>query len=503
MLELIESEMIENVTLSYAEDKGAALSPQHREYLEGRHGTVNKTPLPSADPEDPLNWPDWKKNTALLTLALHSLIATYSPNAISPAFIIISRDLGVSVTAATYLLSATLLPMGLSSFLWIPISNRFGRRPMWLMASLLPACFNLGLALAKDFPTMVVLQVLSGLFLSPSLTLVSAVITELFFVEERGQKMGLWTSALNLGPPCAPFLMGFVVERTNTYKYIYYVQAAALILVFFLHLFCTPETMYKPRLDGLDKSNFKHQYVAIEKYPDSPLDVATFAFPLKLFAYPNIVIPAIIQAVVLNFAGIFMTVEIPVIYPQIYGSTPSKVGCQFIGLIVGTVIGGWLGGRGSDIWMERHRKKVGDRAEPEHRVWLCYPGYILCLIGVLAFCIGLARSTHLHYTVVPTVGASIFAAGNQVIGNVMITYSVDCHARYSHTIGFFFNMWRTVLGFIGPFCYPSMIENCGYYGLAGVMLACVAALSLAPTIAVQVAGKRFRIHKHRHEGAME
>lgn len=33
---------------------------EHREYLLQRHGTVDLIPLPSIDPNDPLNWPSWK-----------------------------------------------------------------------------------------------------------------------------------------------------------------------------------------------------------------------------------------------------------------------------------------------------------------------------------------------------------------------------------------------------------------------------------------------------------
>jgi hypothetical protein len=36
------------------------LSPEHRNYLMARHGTVDLAPMPTMDPADPLNWPAWK-----------------------------------------------------------------------------------------------------------------------------------------------------------------------------------------------------------------------------------------------------------------------------------------------------------------------------------------------------------------------------------------------------------------------------------------------------------
>lgn len=38
----------------------ASLTPEHRDYLLKRHGTLNLSPMPSSDPADPLNWADWK-----------------------------------------------------------------------------------------------------------------------------------------------------------------------------------------------------------------------------------------------------------------------------------------------------------------------------------------------------------------------------------------------------------------------------------------------------------
>lgn len=36
------------------------LSPEHREYLIKRHGTVDLDPLPTMGTADPYNWPTWK-----------------------------------------------------------------------------------------------------------------------------------------------------------------------------------------------------------------------------------------------------------------------------------------------------------------------------------------------------------------------------------------------------------------------------------------------------------
>lgn len=49
----------ENPSLQYDQDE-SELSPQHREYLLQRHGTLDLDPMPSADDADPYNWPLWE-----------------------------------------------------------------------------------------------------------------------------------------------------------------------------------------------------------------------------------------------------------------------------------------------------------------------------------------------------------------------------------------------------------------------------------------------------------
>lgn len=54
-----------------ASPAAAALSQDHRDYLLKRHGTLDLDPLPTSDPADPYNWPQWKKTANLTCVAFH------------------------------------------------------------------------------------------------------------------------------------------------------------------------------------------------------------------------------------------------------------------------------------------------------------------------------------------------------------------------------------------------------------------------------------------------
>lgn len=72
MLPLEESDRV-TATLtiddSSLENGESFLSPEHKDYLLLRHGTVDLDPMPTMDPADPLNWPAWK--------VLHPLVVKY------------------------------------------------------------------------------------------------------------------------------------------------------------------------------------------------------------------------------------------------------------------------------------------------------------------------------------------------------------------------------------------------------------------------------------------
>ena len=45
----------------------SSLTPEHRQYLMQRHGTLDLDPMPGPGSADPYNWPHWRVRTIHLT----------------------------------------------------------------------------------------------------------------------------------------------------------------------------------------------------------------------------------------------------------------------------------------------------------------------------------------------------------------------------------------------------------------------------------------------------
>jgi len=127
------------------------------------------------------------------------MMTTFTAACVIPAFEYFSIDLGISLTRASYLTSIQILILGFSPLFWKPISNRFGRRPIWLISTLGSLICNIGCAESHSYASQVVTRLLVAFFISPAIAIGSAVVAETFFQKERGEKMGVWALMVNLG----------------------------------------------------------------------------------------------------------------------------------------------------------------------------------------------------------------------------------------------------------------------------------------------------------------
>lgn len=481
------------------------LTPEHREYLIARHGTVDLNPLPSMDPADPLNWASWKKNVNLLLISFHAMMTTFIAAGIIPAFEQLSIDLDVSLTKASYLVSIFILILGFAPLFWKPVSNRFGRRPIWLISTICSMVCNIGNARSHNYASQAITRILVAFFISPAGAISSAVVTETFFARERGQKMGIWTLMVTLGPATGPFIMGFVAYYTNTWTWIYYIFAITNGVQFILYFFFSPETLYirSAPVPTSTLSPFRREYLNFGKIGPNPLTLRDFWTPIRMFAYPNVMIPTVAYSIVFGFASVLLTVEIPQIFTPKFGFNAQQIGLQFIGLIIGSVLGEQVGGRGSDWFISYQRRKMPHYQSPpaEIRLWLSYFGYLCVLVGLIIFCVRLDEMK--AYDVSPIVGIAIAGFGNQLITTVLVTYAVDCWHEHAGSIGVFVNLVRSTWGFIGPFWFPDMFTNTGLSGSAGIMIGIVVVVSIIPTLFIQWKGGKIRVKGHEKEAQLK
>jgi MFS family permease len=388
-------------------------------------------------------------------------MSTFTAAAIIPAYGAISEDFNCTIQAASYLTSLQIAILGGAPLFWKPLSNRFGRRPIFLISLLCSAVCNIGCAVAPGYGSTAACRALVAFFISPAAAIGSAVVTESFFRNERAKYMGIWTIMVTCGVPLGGFIMGFVAQYLS-FRWIYWLIAIINGVQFVLYVFFGPETRYLRKGVEHTGSSLKQEYLNFGRIDPTPIKFLDFIQPLKFFAYASVAIPALAYAVVFLLTGVLITVELPQLFGEKFHFGPQPLGLQFLAFLIGSLIGEFIGGRMSDLWMTRKTKasKTDTRPPPEYRLWLSYPAYVFSIVGLVVFLVQIDRLE--SYNVTPMVGVAIAAAGNQIVTTVLITYAVDTHPDEAASIGVFITFVRQILGFIGPFCksksYPKQLE---------------------------------------------
>lgn len=113
------------------------------------------------------------------------------------------------------------------------------------------------------------------------------------------------------------------------------------------------------------------------------------------------------------FGSVILSVEIPQLFGKKFAFGPQSLGLQFIGMLVGGVVGEQVGGLLSDKWMARRTAGDHGTTQPEHRLWLSYIGYLLAIGGAVLFLVRIEQAAPKDYNVTPIVGAGIASAGKR------------------------------------------------------------------------------------------
>ncbi|KAH7408653.1 major facilitator superfamily domain-containing protein [Phaeosphaeria sp. MPI-PUGE-AT-0046c] len=477
-------------------EEASHLSSEHRQYLLNRHGALDIDPLPTMSDADPYNWPTHKKVLTLAFVAFHACMCAFPASAIIPAYKIISEDLGVSLQRTSYLTSLQIAILGGAPLFWRPLSTRYGRRPIFIISLIGSLAFNIGCAKSQTYGAMAACRALQSFFISPPNAIGSAVVVETFFKKERAKYMGVWTLMVTIGIPLAPLIFGFVTQNAG-YRWIYWILAIINGVQLVLYGLFGPETRFMRNGQVKHASTgwaaWREQYLKFRRIDSTPITALEFVSPLRLAKYPCIMIPAAAYAMVFLFASVLTTVEIPQLFAEKFHFDAQQLGLQFLGLIIGSIIGEQIGGHASDLWMRGKAKRIApNRPAPEFRLWLSYVGILLTVCGMVVFLVRIEQAPEGHWNVTPIIGAGIAAAGNQIVTTVLITYAVDCYPDEAGSIGVFITFVRQTWGFIGPFWFPDMFASVGIANSAGIAAALLVGVSLVPVAVVQWSGHRMR-----------
>jgi multidrug resistance protein len=156
------------------------------------------------------------------------------------------------------------LGLGIGPLYLAPLSELYGRRPVYIFSFSIFAILNVGCALAPSIGALTALRLLSGMAGSAGPSLGGASIGDLFIKEERGMAQALYGLGPTFGPVLGGILGAFILEGTGTWRWLMWITAiapaaTAILCIIFLRETYAPVLLRK-KARRLQKSDEKTSY---------------------------------------------------------------------------------------------------------------------------------------------------------------------------------------------------------------------------------------------------
>lgn len=493
-------------------------------------------PQPSVDPNDPLNWSKFRKEYHFALVWMWAFILAAAVNWIGPVYTIIQVSYGATLNQMNITSGLCFLFLGVGCIVLQPLAMKFGRRPVYMLGTILNIIGNSVLAGSDHIGKLYLCNVLTGMAAAPVDSLVQISITDIFYLHEHGRRLSIYLFALYAGSYLGPVAAGYIYEGQHNWKW----NAWWLIIIsgglLVVQYFSMDETLYK-RDPSLVPSIVESQLVAeksddIENNNDEKKDMAketnesgdilnveggqlleppplkTYWQRLKLFSpehgsnyslimifwqpFPTIRYPAVIWCAIVYGIQICWLSLLGITEAEFFEDPPYNFSANNTGLInIASLIGGFFGMlyAGStdyfQLWMTRRNQGF---FEPEFRLWSLIIAGILNTGGMLMYGLGVSYAVN---WVMPVFGIALISFGIDACGAIALTYAVDCYPEQASNtmvcILFIRNMLGTIFTWVFQYWLDGMGINGTTYFLAAICL--VASMSFLIFI---FWGKQFR-----------
>jgi MFS family permease len=217
--------------------------PQEAPKKKTPDGKIILDPQPEDSANDPLNWPAWQRDIALLSLGLFCMVGGGTTPLLAAGFTDVADEYGVDVHDVSLTTGLYMLGMGLGSVIFSPTAILYGKRPVYLFGAVLYMATSIWCAASPNFTSLVLARIFQGIAVSPVECLPSATIAEIFFLHERAFRIGIYTLLLLGGKNLVPLVSAGIIQSMG-WRWVFWIVAIVVAFCGFLLFFFVPETFW-------------------------------------------------------------------------------------------------------------------------------------------------------------------------------------------------------------------------------------------------------------------
>ncbi|RAL07396.1 putative MFS transporter [Aspergillus homomorphus CBS 101889] len=506
------------------------------------------SPVPSSDPNEPLNWSTARK-AVNFTLALAVTCLIFTALSIQLIFWqLMVVDLKVTYTQLNRAMSVNYVGLSMGCVMFIPLAKKFGRRPIYLISTAFMLVTSFWSAEIKTLSELYITNLIQGLAGATNEAIVQITIADLFFVHHRGTMNALYMTMMMIGSFLTPMAAGMQATHQG-WRSSYRTLGICNAIIFVLFMFLYEETKYMVVIDGVHESHEpinesqvnpdasikgdSKSTIAEELSPqaqgsnagrseiDNSIPMRSWRARLALMTYTPepiwpyyyrpfeilFTFPAVLCCGLQYACGVMwltiMSSVLSLVFPlPPYLFTPEQIAFMSVGPFIGNLIGSFYGGYLGDRSLRYFARRNKGYFEPEMRLYILHIPVIALCGGTIMFGVTLDRGMHWIY---PSIGGALFGFGLGSISDACLTLVIDSHVLLTGDAFTGVAFMRNVFSIGIPFAISPWMETCG---LTNMFIA-VGFISLGVNLMLVVMiiyGKRFRrakAHRYRELAAQQ
>ncbi|KKF96964.1 putative MFS-type transporter.10c [Ceratocystis platani] len=218
-------------------------------------GTIILNPQPEDNINDPLNWPSWRRETALLALGFFCMVGGGMTPILAAGFGEMAVEYDIDMESAALTTGLFMMGLGIGSVIASPTAILYGKRPVYLAGALLFIITSIWAAVSPNYSSLIFARIFQGIAASPVECLPASTITDIFFLHERAYRIGIYMLMLLGGNNLLPLVSAVIMHNTD-WSWVFWIAAMAGAVSFMLLFFLVPETFWN-RLTPEQRANKK------------------------------------------------------------------------------------------------------------------------------------------------------------------------------------------------------------------------------------------------------
>ena len=346
-----------------------------------------------------------------------------------------------------------------------PLSEIYGRMPVYNIANILFVTFCVAAALSRNIEMLIAFRFFNGLTIASS-TLNSSIVADMFITEKRGRVQSIMTVMPLIGPIAGPIIGGYLAEAKG-WRSTFWLPTimVAVIEIGFAAIY---RETYEPIILQREarRQRQKTGNLALHSRYDHAISPAAvfkkgMIRPLKVFLLPIFILLATCTSLIYGYIYLTLT-TITEVFNSTYGFSEGTAGLSFLGVGLGMAVGVFLCGATLDWYTNRMKALHDGEIKPEWRLPPMALGGLIVPAGLFMY--GWTAEFHVQW-MAPILGTALLGFGLVVITIPVTTYLADTFGIYRASaiaaMTVYRNLVSTMLRLAGPPCSTDL-------GLVGV-----------------------------------